>query len=144
MKCSYPPGARAHSHLLESPVKNFLVAIDDPLLRDQLRMAFKMLPTTRALGTRRAGLPLALETPHRVEGVVEEDQRDRLGAAAPLRGFHQAPPPVPILALAPGADKQLLSKAKIQGEITAVLPLPLDPHDLLSRLLRFVERRNVM
>ena len=125
-------------------MKNFLVAIDDPLLRDQLRMAFKMLPTTRALGTRRADLHLAMETTDGVEGVVVEYQRDRMGADAQLREFHQAHPHVPILALAPGADKQLLSKAKIQGEITAVLPLPLDPHDLLSRLLRFVERRNVM
>jgi hypothetical protein len=73
--------------------------------------------------------------------VIVEYHRDRYGKDESLSSLHQSHPNLAILALAPTSEKSYLTRAKIEGEIRLVLPLPIEPHDLLARLQRFMDRR---
>lgn len=123
-------------------MKTLLVAIDHPLHRDLIRMALRMFPGTVGIPLSRGDLQTALEGGERVDGVIIEYRRDRMGGDQTIREVHRMFPEVPLIALAPETERQQLTRAKAAGEVATVLPLPIDAFDLLGRLDRFLNPKN--
>ena len=119
-------------------MKTLLVAVEDANLGDQIRMAVKLFPGTRGRRVPRENLMDWIAEGFIADGIILDYQRDRYGNDGFVSELHRLVPDIPILVLTPSSEKAHLSRAKMDQEIASVITLPLDPHDLISRLERFL------
>ena len=120
-------------------MKNILVGLGDPALRDQMRAALKAFPSVRGVAVERDRLLDLLNSDTAPAAVIVDYQRSRAGADPLIEAIRAANRHIHVLACAERPERSHFNRAKMDLDIFSFIPLPLDPFDLLRRLHRLVE-----
>lgn len=120
-------------------MRNILVGIEDPALRDQVRTALKIFPSVRGVSVEPDRLLDLISDGEVPAAVIVDYRRGKSGTDPFIEAIREANRNIHILACAERPDRSHLNKAKMDMGVFSFIPLPLDPFTLLRRLHRLVE-----